>query len=128
MLTGASSGQRCNPWGGAIGVGRRLGSIRFGWLGLAAENIVRPGGVDVLLTDVDFLVHAHPKVVAPLLSEAGGEEETVRAWDLTTGQQVGSELAFPMLPVNAVAVTSHGDLVVGYGFEVALLTRSSRQH
>nr|WP_220278093.1 hypothetical protein [Streptomyces himalayensis] len=50
----------------------------------------------------------------------GGDDKTVRVWDLTTVQQVGPELVFPD-PVMAVAVAG-GQLVVGFGREVAALS------
>ena len=53
----------------------------------------------------------------------GSWDKTVRVWDLTTGRQMGDELAFPVLPVHAVTITSDGDLMVGYGFEVARLSQ-----
>ncbi|MCX4750862.1 hypothetical protein OG455_36075 [Kitasatospora sp. NBC_01287] len=52
----------------------------------------------------------------------GGDDCTVRIRDLTTGDQVGPELVFP-LPVCAVAVVPDGRLVVGFGWEVAVLAR-----
>ncbi|MEV7356930.1 hypothetical protein AB0O19_18205, partial [Kitasatospora sp. NPDC091276] len=56
------------------------------------------------------------------LAVTGGDDGTVRTWDLTTGDQVGPELVFP-LPVCAVAVVPDGRLVVGFGWEVAVLSR-----
>jgi len=53
---------------------------------------------------------------------SGSGDETVRVWDLATGRQVGPELVFPAA-VCAVAVTSDGRLVVGFGWEVSVLTR-----
>ncbi|MFE6848298.1 hypothetical protein [Streptomyces sp. NPDC057686] len=53
----------------------------------------------------------------------GSGDATVRVWDLTSGQQMGEELVFPER-VNAVAVAPNGRLVVGFGREVAVLTRS----
>ena len=52
----------------------------------------------------------------------GSGDGTVRVWDLTTGRQVGPELVFPAA-VSAVAVTPDGQLVVGFGWEVSVLTR-----
>ena len=49
----------------------------------------------------------------------GGEDGTVRLWDLTTGEQIGRAWPFPE-PVTAVAVAT-GGVVVGFGFEVAVL-------
>ncbi|MEV5204480.1 hypothetical protein [Streptomyces sp. NPDC053720] len=51
----------------------------------------------------------------------GSADNTVRVWDLTTGRQVGPELVFPAA-VWAVAVTQDGQLVVGFGWEVSVLT------
>ncbi|MFF3070182.1 hypothetical protein [Kitasatospora sp. NPDC057936] len=56
------------------------------------------------------------------LAVTGGDDGTVRLWDLTAGDQVGPELVFP-LPVCAVAVVPDGRLVVGFGWEVAVLAR-----
>ncbi|MEU2674457.1 hypothetical protein ABZ622_37500 [Streptomyces sp. NPDC007164] len=52
----------------------------------------------------------------------GSGDGTVRVWDLATGRPVGPELVFPA-EVFAVAVTSDGRLVVGFGHEVAVLAR-----
>ncbi|MGW0964055.1 WD40 repeat domain-containing protein [Streptomyces gelaticus] len=52
----------------------------------------------------------------------GSGDGTVRVWDLTTGRPAGPELVFPA-EVFAVAVTSDGRLVVGFGHEVAVLAR-----
>ncbi|MET9657557.1 WD40 repeat domain-containing protein [Streptomyces sp. NPDC006510] len=52
----------------------------------------------------------------------GSGDGTVRVWDLATGRPVGPELVFPA-EVFAVAVTSDGRLVVGFGLEVAVLAR-----
>ncbi|MBA4866616.1 WD40 repeat domain-containing protein [Streptomyces sp. PSKA54] len=52
----------------------------------------------------------------------GSSDETVRVWDLATGQPAGPELVFPA-EVGAVAVTADGRLVVGFGWEVAVLAR-----
>ncbi|WP_217236339.1 WD40 repeat domain-containing protein [Streptomyces sp. AC555_RSS877] len=52
----------------------------------------------------------------------GSSDETVRVWDLATGRPVGPELVFPA-GVGAVAVTADGRLVVGFGWEVAVLAR-----
>lgn len=46
----------------------------------------------------------------------------MRVWDLATGRQVGGELVSPA-EVHAVAATVDGPLVVGFGQEVAVLTR-----
>ncbi|WP_159024420.1 hypothetical protein [Streptomyces scabiei] len=51
----------------------------------------------------------------------GSSDETVRVWDLAAGRLVGPELVFPS-QVGAVAVTPDGRLVVGFGWEVAVLT------
>ncbi|WP_167546275.1 WD40 repeat domain-containing protein [Streptomyces zinciresistens] len=52
----------------------------------------------------------------------GSSDETVRVWDLATGRPAGPELVFPA-EVGAVAVTADGRLVVGFGWEVAVLAR-----
>ncbi|MFD9607190.1 WD40 repeat domain-containing protein [Streptomyces sp. NPDC059970] len=52
----------------------------------------------------------------------GSGDGTVRVWNLITGRPDGPELAFPA-DVGAVAVTSDGRLVVGFGPEVAVLAR-----
>ncbi|MFI9273440.1 WD40 repeat domain-containing protein [Kitasatospora sp. NPDC052896] len=52
----------------------------------------------------------------------GCENGRVRVWDLTTGEPVGPALAFP-LPVHALAWSTAGQLVVGFGDEVAVLER-----
>ncbi|MFJ2627499.1 hypothetical protein ACIO6T_29820, partial [Streptomyces sp. NPDC087532] len=57
----------------------------------------------------------------PVAVTSGADGE-VRVWDLTTGRQVGPELVFPAA-VWAVAVTPDGRLVVGFGWEVSVLTR-----
>ena len=46
--------------------------------------------------------------------------KTIKMWDLPTGQPDEPELLFPA-EVNAVAITSDGRLVVGFGCEVAVL-------
>lgn len=46
----------------------------------------------------------------------------MREWDLATGEQVGPPLLFPY-PVWAVAVVPGDRLVVGFGYEVAVLAR-----
>ncbi|MET9913382.1 hypothetical protein ABZZ74_42605 [Streptomyces sp. NPDC006476] len=51
----------------------------------------------------------------------GGRDRTVRVWDPTTGRQAGPELAFPAY-VTAMAVEPEGELVVGFGNEIAVLT------
>ncbi|MFJ7276808.1 hypothetical protein [Kitasatospora sp. NPDC098663] len=56
------------------------------------------------------------------LAVTGGDDGTVRTWDLTTDDQAGPELVFP-LPVRTVAVAPDGRLVVGVGWEVAVLAR-----
>lgn len=50
---------------------------------------------------------------------SGGDDRTVRLWDLTTGEQIGRAWPLPE-PVTAVAVAA-GCVVVGFGFEVAVL-------
>jgi WD40 repeat protein len=50
----------------------------------------------------------------------GSRDGTVRVWDLATGRPVGRHLVFPR-PVRAVAVSPDGRLVVGFGWEVAVL-------
>ncbi|MGI5413791.1 hypothetical protein ACQEV9_44160 [Streptomyces chartreusis] len=62
------------------------------------------------------VVDGHPVAVT------GSSDETVRVWDLATGRQVGPTLVFPAV-VGAVAVTPDGRLVVGFGWEVAVLAR-----
>ncbi|MEL5960068.1 WD40 repeat domain-containing protein [Streptomyces sp. CLV115] len=52
----------------------------------------------------------------------GSVDKTVRVWDLTTGRPAGPKLVFPA-EVHAVAVTSDGRPVVGFGHEVAVLAR-----
>ncbi|MEV5205694.1 hypothetical protein [Streptomyces sp. NPDC053720] len=52
----------------------------------------------------------------------GSADGEVRVWDLTTGRQVGPGLVFPAA-VRAVAVAPDGRLVVGFGWEVSVLTR-----
>ncbi|MEW2303111.1 hypothetical protein AB0958_24600 [Streptomyces sp. NPDC006655] len=52
----------------------------------------------------------------------GSSDRTVRVWDLASGRQVGPELVFPS-EVGAVAVTPDGRLVVGFGWEIAVLAR-----
>jgi WD40 repeat protein len=56
----------------------------------------------------------------------GGEDRTVRLWDLTTGEQIGRAWPFPE-PVTAVAVAA-GAVVVGFGFEVAVVDTPVFQH
>ncbi|MFF2149653.1 hypothetical protein [Kitasatospora sp. NPDC058190] len=48
-------------------------------------------------------------------------DETVRVWDLATGEQLGPELVFPA-DVTELAVAPDGRLVVGFGHEVAVLS------
>jgi WD40 repeat protein len=50
----------------------------------------------------------------------GSWDGTVRVSDLTTRRPVGRTLVFPG-PVRAVAVSPDGRLVVGFGWEVAVL-------
>ncbi|MCW2623895.1 MAG: repeat protein [Mycobacterium sp.] len=50
----------------------------------------------------------------------GSHDATVRVWDLATGRPAGRQLVFPR-PVRAVAVSPDGRLVVGFGWEVAVL-------
>ncbi|MFJ5725008.1 hypothetical protein ACIQCZ_34590, partial [Streptomyces sp. NPDC093149] len=50
----------------------------------------------------------------------GGWDETVRVWDLATGQQVTDFLPFPA-SVSAVAMAPGGELLVGFGRELACL-------
>ncbi|MDQ0938408.1 hypothetical protein [Streptomyces sp. V1I1] len=73
--------------------------------------------------------HTEPvRVVATAVVEGrpvavtGSSDETVRVWDLATGQPAGPELVFPA-EVSAVAVAADGRLVVGFGWEVAVLAR-----
>ncbi|MFE7046627.1 WD40 repeat domain-containing protein [Streptomyces atratus] len=61
-------------------------------------------------------------VNARLVAITGSEDRTVRVWDLTTGQPDGQKLVFPA-PVGTVAVSPDGRLVVGFGCEVAVLSR-----
>ncbi|MET8623868.1 hypothetical protein ABZW30_08975 [Kitasatospora sp. NPDC004669] len=55
------------------------------------------------------------------LAVTGSEDGTVRLWDLAVREQVGSPLVFPS-PVRALAVAPGGQLVVGFGSEVAALS------
>jgi WD40 repeat protein/tetratricopeptide (TPR) repeat protein len=50
----------------------------------------------------------------------GGEDSTVRVWDLTTREQVGPRTQFTG-PVTALATAPDGRLVVAYGSEVTVL-------
>jgi WD40 repeat protein len=52
----------------------------------------------------------------------GSDDETVRLWDLTTREQIGLPKVFP-LPVGALALGPQDRLTVGFGHEVAALTR-----
>ena len=52
---------------------------------------------------------------------SGGKDHTVRVWDLTTPHPVGQELVFPG-PVTALALTSQGRMIVGFGGDLAVLT------
>ncbi|MFB7551767.1 hypothetical protein ACFC1P_29865, partial [Streptomyces sp. NPDC056154] len=51
----------------------------------------------------------------------GSVDETVRVWDLTTGQQITPLLFFPE-PVLAVAVAPGRELLVGFGWELACMS------
>ncbi|MFE0645966.1 WD40 repeat domain-containing protein [Streptomyces sp. NPDC058877] len=51
----------------------------------------------------------------------GSDDGTVRVWDLISGLQV-DQLLFPS-PVQALATASNGRLLVGFGSEVAVLSR-----
>lgn len=55
------------------------------------------------------------------IAVTGSFDATVQVWDLTTGRQAGRELVFPSA-VQAMAVASDGRLVVGFGWEVAVLS------
>jgi hypothetical protein len=48
--------------------------------------------------------------------------ETVRVWDLTTGRPIGQKLVFPA-PVNTLALTPDSRLLMGFGWEIAVLSR-----
>ncbi|MGW1102430.1 WD40 repeat domain-containing protein, partial [Streptomyces sp. NPDC002540] len=71
------------------------------------------GGVRAVATTV---VDGRPVAVT------GSDDNTARVWDLATGRLVERELVFPT-GVNAVTVSPDGRLVVGFGHEVAVLTR-----
>ncbi|PWI05919.1 hypothetical protein DIZ27_36540 [Streptomyces sp. NWU339] len=60
----------------------------------------------------------------PVAVTGGGGENVgeVRVWDLTTGRPLGAELVLPAA-VHTVVITSDGRLVVGFGREIAVLTR-----
>ncbi|MFJ9683586.1 hypothetical protein ACIRP2_36970, partial [Streptomyces sp. NPDC101194] len=70
-------------------------------------------GVRAVATGV---VDGHPVAVT------GSDDYTARVWNLATGRLVDRELVFPA-GVNTVAVSPDGRLVVGFGQEVAVLTR-----
>ncbi|MFJ2271889.1 hypothetical protein ACIOHO_37370 [Streptomyces sp. NPDC087849] len=72
-------------------------------------------------TDEVFAVATGVVDGRPVAVTSGADGE-VRVWDLTTGRQVGPELVFPAA-VWAMAVTPDGRLVVGFGWEVSVLTR-----
>ncbi|MEU6777461.1 hypothetical protein [Streptomyces sp. NPDC046759] len=55
------------------------------------------------------------------IAASGSRNGTVRVWDLTTGRPTGHPLVFPA-PVHAVKLTPDGRLLVGFGWEVAVLT------
>ncbi|MGX4694952.1 WD40 repeat domain-containing protein [Streptomyces sp. JNUCC 63] len=50
----------------------------------------------------------------------GGDDRTVRMWDLVSHHQVGSDLVFPS-EVTAVTMAPDGQLVVGFGGDIAVL-------
>ncbi|WP_367318770.1 hypothetical protein [Streptomyces sp. HUAS ZL42] len=54
------------------------------------------------------------------LAVIGGDDRTVRVWDLVTHRQVGADLVFP-LEVTAVTMTPDARLVVGFGGDIAVL-------
>lgn len=53
---------------------------------------------------------------------SGGDDGTLRVWDLTTGRQVGQELVFWRGP-SALAVGAGNRIVVASGTDIAVLTR-----
>ncbi|WP_433466956.1 WD40 repeat domain-containing protein [Spirillospora sp. CA-128828] len=54
----------------------------------------------------------------------GGDDHTVRFWDLATREQVGRDLHFTW-KVFGVAISSDGQIVVGFGHEVVALSRTA---
>ncbi|WP_374935417.1 hypothetical protein [Streptomyces resistomycificus] len=60
----------------------------------------------------------------PLLV-TGGDDRTVRVWDMADHRQVGSDLVFPT-EVTAVTMASDGRLVVGFGGDIAVLAPHPR--
>ncbi|SCF86721.1 WD40 repeat domain-containing protein, partial [Streptomyces sp. Ncost-T10-10d] len=83
----------------------------------------RPVGEPITGHTDRVLAVATGVVESRLVAVTGSDNKTVRVWDLATSQQVGPELVFPAA-VHAVAVTSDGRLVVGFGCEVAVLAPS----
>ncbi|MFF2445436.1 WD40 repeat domain-containing protein, partial [Priestia megaterium] len=47
-------------------------------------------------------------------------DHTVQVWDLATREQIGDPLVFPE-PVTNIKMTSDGQLVVSFGYEIAVL-------
>jgi WD40 repeat protein len=106
--TAASRPPSCQTKGSTV----RVGDLATGRQ-LGEPLICHAGAVRAVATAV---MDGRPVAVT------GSEDKTVRVWDLATGRQVGRELVFPA-PVHAVAVTPDGRLVIGFGWEVAVLAR-----
>jgi WD40 repeat protein len=54
----------------------------------------------------------------------GGDDHTVRFWDLATSEQVGRDLHFTW-KVFGVAIASDEQIVVGFGHEVVVLSTTA---
>lgn len=95
------------------------GSVRM-WDLASGQPVGRPliGHTDGIRAVAVGTLEGRPVVVS------GSDDGTVRVWDLAAGEPLGRPLTLPD-PVFALALAPGGDLVVGFGWEVAVLRWNS---